>query len=81
MAQAQAQTKSEAPSHAHGFSFTMEQQEGYEFRVKFRDKNFLPFRAAQSERLGPDPGGQAALGCHNRSCPPRRDDCAGRYGK
>ncbi len=22
-----------------------------------RDKNFLPFRAAQSERLGPDPGG------------------------
>ena len=35
MADAQAQPKPDAPSHAQGFTFTLEQQEGYEFRVKF----------------------------------------------
>ena len=62
MAQEQAQTKSEAPSHAHGFSFTMEQQEGYEFRVKFRDKNFLPFALRKASDWGRIRAGRQRLG-------------------
>ena len=60
MAQEQAQTKSEAPSHAHGFSFTMEQQEGYEFRVKFDWPDVAELVLDEPEPLGKKRGPNAA---------------------
>ena len=60
MAQVQAQTNSEAPSHAHGFSFTLEQQEGYEFRVKFDWPDVAELALAETEPLGKKHGPQAA---------------------
>jgi DNA polymerase-3 subunit epsilon len=42
----------------YGFLRHAFERAGLRFHARtLRDKNFLPFRAAQSERLGPDPGG------------------------
>jgi organic hydroperoxide reductase OsmC/OhrA len=60
MAQEQAQTKSEAPSHAHGFTFTLEQQEGYEFRVKFDWPEVAELVLDEPEPLGRKRGPNAA---------------------
>lgn len=60
MAQVPAQTKSEAPSHAHGFSFTLEQQEGYEFRVKFDWPDVAELVLDEPEPLGKKHGPNAA---------------------
>ena len=60
MAQAEAQTKSEAPSHAHGFTFTLEQQEGYEFRVKFDWPDVAELVLDEPEPLGGKRGPNAA---------------------
>ena len=60
MTQAEAQTKSDAPSHAHGFTFTLEQQEGYEFRVKFDWPDVAELVVDEPEPLGRKRGPNAA---------------------
>ena len=60
MTQAEAQPKSDAPSHAHGFTFTLEQQEGYEFRVKFDWPDVAELVLDEPEPLGKKRGLNAA---------------------
>jgi organic hydroperoxide reductase OsmC/OhrA len=60
MADAQAPSKSDAPSHAQGFTFSLEQQEGYEFRVKFDWPDVAELVLDEPEPLGRKRGPNAA---------------------
>jgi uncharacterized OsmC-like protein len=62
MAQARAQAKptSEAPSHAQSFTLTLEQQQGYEFRVKFDWPGIADLLLDEPEPLGGKRGPNAA---------------------
>jgi len=59
-AQAQARPKSEAPSHAQSFTLTLEQQQGYEFRVKFDWPGVADLVLDEPEPLGGKRGPNAA---------------------
>ncbi len=60
MARAQAQSKSETPSHAQSFTLTLEQQQGYEFLVKFDWPGVADLVLDEPEPLGAKRGPNAA---------------------
>jgi organic hydroperoxide reductase OsmC/OhrA len=57
---AQAQTQSTAPSHAQNFTLRLEQQRGYEFRVKFDWPGVPDLLLDEPEPLGAKRGPNAA---------------------